>query len=162
MEKNKFSFELLNRKITQDKVRKIIKKASKINWGTHLIRWRYDDVEYQGTYDKKDSLITTGIWHLLKRIYIDKDWPLGTTIEELNKDARKVICDKSSEIWVYGYYRTSPPRIQWGFYSEDSGIAVVYDEEADLIATVFKPAEGSQFFSVQISATKIDRTKWSV
>jgi len=93
----------------------------------------------------------------LKRIYIDRDWNDDTTIEKLNEDAKKVILDSSSEIWVYGYYRTSPPRIQWSFYSKDSGIAVVYDEEADLIATVFKPIEGSKFFAVQISAQQIDR-----
>jgi hypothetical protein len=80
----------------------------------------------------------------------------------LSDDAKKVTHDKSSEIWVYGYYRTSPPRIQWGFYSKDAGIAVIYDEEADLIATVFKPIEGSKFFAVQISAQQIDRKKWGV
>ena len=160
MKKN--SIKILNQDITVDKIRDVIGKASKVNWGTHLVRWRYDDVEHQSIKYKKGSLIPTDKWHLLKRIYIDRDWPDDTTIEKLSEDAKRVVLDNSSEIWIYGYYRTSPPRIQWGFYSKDSGVAVVYDEEADLIATVFKPIEGSNFFVVQISAQKIDREKWGV
>ena len=158
----KNSIKILNQVISVDKIREVIEKASKVNWGTHLVRWRYDDVEHQSIRYKKGSLIPTEKWHLLKRIYIDRDWPNDTTIEKLNEDAKKTIIDKSAEIWIYGYYRTSPPRIQWGFYSKNSGIAVVYDEEADLIATVFKPMEGSKFFAVQILAQQIDRTKCGV
>lgn len=156
------TIKILDQEITVERAREVIRKASKINWGTHLLRWRYDDVEHQSIKYKKGSLIPTAKWHLLKRIYIDRDWPDDTTIEKLTEDAKKVILDNSSEIWVYGYYRTSPPRIQWGFYSKDSGIAVVYDEEADLIATVFKPIEGSDFFAVQIAAQQIDRKRWGV
>jgi len=156
------SIKILDQEITVERVQEVIKQASKMNWGTHLVRWRYDDLEHQGVKYKKGSLIPTDKWHLLKRIYIDRDWPDDTTIEKLSDDAKKVILDNSSEIWIYGYYRTSPPRLQWGFYSKDGGIAVVYDEEADLIATVFKPIDGSKFFDVQISAHKIDREKWGV
>jgi hypothetical protein len=34
--------------------------------------------------------------------------------------------------------------------------------EADLIATVFKPEQGSLFFARQIDAAKIDRKEWDV
>lgn len=63
----------------------------------------------------------------------------------------------ATEIIVYGYYRTDPPRLQWGFLNPETGVAVVYDMEADLIATVFKPEEGSLFFERQIDAVRIDR-----
>lgn len=158
----KISVKILDQEITSDKIRHVIARAAQVNWGTHLVRWRYDDVEYQSIKYKKGSLIPTDKWHLLKRIYIDRDWPEDATVEKLTEDAKTVILDSSSEIWLYGYYRTSPPRIQWGFYSKKSGIAVIYDEEADLIATVFKPIEGSNFFAVQILAQQIDRTKWAV
>lgn len=157
-----FSLKILSQKITVNKVREVIQKATKVNWGTHLIRWRYEDIEHEGISYKKGDLITTDLWHLFKRIYIDKDWPINTTVNDLSEDARKVICDRTTEIWVYGYYRTSPPRIQWGFYSNDTGIAVVYDEQADLIATVFRPIEGSKFFAAQLSAQQINRKQWCV
>lgn len=63
---------------------------------------------------------------------------------------------------MYGYYRTDPPRLQWGFLNVETGIAVIYDMEADLIATVFKPEEGALFFKRQIDAVKIDRKEWNV
>ena len=50
----------------------------------------------------------------------------------------------TAEVYVYGYYRTDPSRLQWGFLNRETGIAVIYDMEADLVATVFKPEEGVQ------------------
>jgi hypothetical protein len=67
------SIKILNQEITSDKILEVIGKASKVNWGTHLVRWRYDDVEHQSIQYKKGSLIPTDKCHLLKRIYIDRD-----------------------------------------------------------------------------------------
>lgn len=110
----------------------------------------------------RNALIPTALWHLLKRIYVDQEWPLDTSIEDLSNDARSTIKHPATEITVYGYHRTNPPRLQWGFRSLQTGIAVVYDMEADLIATVFKPEEGALFFERQMNAQKIDRTDWNV
>ena len=52
--------------------------------------------------------------------------------------------------------------MQWGFLNPQTGIAVIYDMEADLIATIFKPEEGALFFERQIDAVKIDRREWNV
>jgi hypothetical protein len=50
----------------------------------------------------------------------------------------------------------------WGFLNSGTGIAVVYDMEADLVATVFRPEEGEAFFLGQIDAVRIDRKEWGV
>jgi len=52
--------------------------------------------------------------------------------------------------------------LQWGFLNAETGIAVIYDMEADLIATVFRPAEGALFFDRQIGTVKIEREEWNV
>jgi hypothetical protein len=153
---------LLGRLITPEIVRTVIQKASIINWGTHLLRWRYFDVNHAGVTYHRGSLIPTAVWHLLKRIYVDQDWPAETTLEQLNRDARATIEAPDAEIWVYGYYRTAPPRLQWGFFRASTSVAVVYDDEAELIATVFKPIEGEQFFAGQLSACRIDRQEWEL
>ena len=57
---------------------------------------------------------------------------------------------------------TDPPRLQGGFFHLATGIAVVYDAEADLVTTVCKPEEGASFFQRQIAAVKIDREGWQV
>jgi hypothetical protein len=46
------------------------------------------------------------------------------------------------------------------FLNSRTGIAVVYDMEADLIATVFKPEEGEAFFLGQIDGREIDRKEF--
>ncbi len=156
------SINVLGRIITPEVVREVIKKASNINWGTHLLRWRYSDVTHAGITYHRNSLIPTALWHLLKRIYVDGDWPADTTIEKLSDDARATVLDTTTEIYVYGYYRTAPPRLQWGFFNPATVIAVVYDAEADLIATVFKPVEGGLFFQSQLSSVNINRKEWQV
>jgi hypothetical protein len=140
---------LLGHVITPQTVREIIRKASAVRWGTHLLRWRYFDVQHEGVTYHRNTLVPTELWHLLKRVYVDQDWPIGTSQEDLNHDARTTIQHPETEIYVYGYYRTDPPRLQWGFLNAETGIAVIYDMEADLIATVFKPVEGALFFERQ-------------
>lgn len=153
---------LLGHVITPEIVREIIRKASAIKWGTHLLRWRYFDVTHEGVTYHRNALVPTGLWHLLKRVYVDQDWPVGTSLETLSEDARAVIQCPETEIYVYSYCHTDPPRLQWGFLNLETGIAVIYDMEADLIATVFEPEEGALFFERQREIVKIDRKGWSV
>jgi hypothetical protein len=154
--------ELLGRLVTPETVHQVIQKASVVNWGAHLLRWRYFDVTHAGRVYHRGALVSTALWHLLKRIYVDRDWPADTTLDQLNADARATIQADDTEIWCYGYYRTDPPRLQWGFFNASMGIAVVYDDEADLIATVFKPVEGTRFFAGQLSAYRVDRREWAI
>jgi len=156
------SINVLGHIITPEVVCEVIQKAIDINWGTHLLRWRYFDVTHAGIIYHRNSLIPTALWHLLKRIYIDEDWPVDTTIEKLSNDAKATILGSMTEIYVYGYYRTAPPRLQWGFFNPTTRIAVVYDAEANLIATVFKPTEGGLFFQSQLSSVQINREEWQV
>jgi len=107
-------------------------------------------------------LIPTGLWHLLKRIFVDQDWREDATLESLNEDARNTIEYLGAYIYAYGYHRTDPPRLQWGFWNPETGIAVIYDMEADLIATVFKPVEGANFFEYQLEVVRIDRKEWKI
>lgn len=153
---------VLRHTITPETVREVIRKASAVHWGTHLLRWRYFDVTHEGMTYHRDALVPTALWHLLKRIYVDQAWPPGTTLEQLHDDARVTIAEPGTEIYVYGYYRTDPPRLQWGFFNPATGIAVVYDAEADLIATVFKPEEGTLFLQRQVAAVHIERGRSGV
>ncbi len=155
-------FEILGHLITPELVQAILQKAAAIRWGTHLVRWRYVDITHAGIQIHRGGLIPTATWQLLKRIYVDQDWSTDTTLDRLSADARATLLADDSEIWVYGYYRTDPPRLQWGVWNARTGIAVVYDGEADLIATVFKPVDGARFFGGQISAVKIDRQGWNI
>ena len=153
---------ILGHRITSDVVREVIEKASAVKWGTHLLRWRYFDVNHEGITYHRDALIPSGLWHLLKRVYVDQDWPVGTSLEKLSDDAKVTIQDPETQIYLYGYYRTDPPRLQFGFLNRKTDIAVIYDMEADLIATVFRPQEGEAFFLYQIGTVRINRKEWAV
>ena len=156
------SVTLLGYVIAPETVREVIRKASAVSWGTHLLWWRYFDVNDGGVTYHRDALIPAGLWHLLKRVYIDQNWPVGTRLGDLNEEALATIQHPDTEIYVYGYYRTAPPRLQWGFLNRQTSTAVIYDTEANLIATVFKPEEGSLFFERQIDTVKIGRKEWNV
>lgn len=78
------------------------------------------------------------------------------------RDARLTIQHHDTAIYVFGYYRTDPPRPQWGFLNHESGIAVIYDMKAGLVATVFRPEDGEAFFLGQIDSIKIDREEWNI
>ena len=156
------SLTVLGRMITPELVREVSQKAASAGWGTHLLRWRYFDVHHESVTYHRNALIPSGLWHLLKRVYVDQDWPAYTRQEDLAADIQATIQDVTTEIYIYSYYRTDPPRLQWGFLNPQTGIAVVYDMEADLIATVFKPEEGAVFFERQLDAIRIDRTEWNV
>lgn len=153
---------ILGHRITPDVMREVIEKASAVRWGTHLLRWRYFDMNHEGITYHRDALIPSGLWHLLKRVYVDQDWPVGTSFEKLNDDARVTIKHPETQIYLYGYYRTDPPRLQFGFLNCKTGIAVIYDMEADLIATVFRPEEGEDFFLHQIGTLRINRKEWGI
>lgn len=155
--------QILGRTIMPSRVNQVIQKAGTASWGTHLKEWKFKDVRYSSRLYSKGDLIPTQLWHLLKRIHIDKDWPEGTTLEQFDEEIRQTIANPESIIVVYGYYRTLPPRLQWGFYDTEAEIAVVYDEEANLIVTAFKPIEGLQFFQLyQVNPIRIPREEWQV
>lgn len=104
---------LLGRVITPELVRDICQKAADARWGTHLLRWRYFEVHHGGVAYQRNALIPSGLWHLLKRVHVDQDWPLVASQEDLDRDIQTTVLDPETEIYVYGYYRTEPPRLQW-------------------------------------------------
>ncbi len=93
-------------------VREVIRQAAAVHSGTHWLRWRYFDVIYEGVTDHRNVLLPTALWHLLKRNDVDQTWSPGTTLEQLGIGARATSEDPGTEMYVYGYYRTDPPRPQ--------------------------------------------------
>jgi len=74
------SITIVNAVITPETVQEIIRKASAIHWGTHLLRWRYFDVTHEGKPIHRDALIPTALWHLLRRVYVEQEWSVGTIL----------------------------------------------------------------------------------
>jgi len=85
------SLTLLGYNVTPELVREVCQKASKARWGTHLLRWRYFEVHHDGVTYHRNALIPSGLWHLLKRVYVDQDWPMDTSQEDLDRDIRETV-----------------------------------------------------------------------
>ena len=92
------SVTLLGRLITPELVRDICQKAANARWGTHLLRWRYFEVHHDGVTYHRNALIPSGLWHLLKRVYVDQDWPPGASQEDLDRDIRATVLHPETEI----------------------------------------------------------------
>jgi len=43
-------------------------------------------------------------WHLLKRIYLDQQWPIGTTEAEFVADLHRTLLQVQTQLWTYRYY----------------------------------------------------------
>jgi len=48
--------------------------------------------------------VRTVEWHLLKRIYLDQQWPVGTTEGEFVKDLQQAVLNPQVQVWTYRYY----------------------------------------------------------
>jgi len=120
------------------------------------------DVTHEDMTYHRDALMPTALWHLLKRLDVEQAWPPGTTLEHLHDDARVTLAEPGTVISVYGYSRAAPPRLPWGFVNPATGIAVVYDAAADLLATVFTPEAGTLVLPRQVAAAHSERGRWGV
>lgn len=107
------SLTLLGHTITPHTVREIRQKAANADWGAHLLRWRYFDVQHERVTYHRNALIPSGLWHLLKRVYVDQDWPADTSQEDLAADITATIQNARTEIYVYGLlsHRPAPPAV---------------------------------------------------
>jgi len=71
------SITIVNAVITPETVQEIIRKASAINWGTHLLRWRYFDVIHEGKPIHRGALIPTALGACSSGCAWNRNGPLG-------------------------------------------------------------------------------------
>ena len=48
--------------------------------------------------------VRTVAWHLLKRVYLDQQWPVGTTEVDFVQDLHQAVSHQARQIWTYRYY----------------------------------------------------------
>lgn len=93
------------------------------------------------------------------RLLIDTNIFLELLLEQERAEEARQLLSKTEE---HEFFLSDFSLHSRGFLNPENGVAVVYDMDADLIATVFKPVEGALFFTRQIDAKKIDRKEWNV
>lgn len=43
-------------------------------------------------------------WHLLKRVHLDQQWPVGTTEDDFIADLHQALLHPQGQVWTYRYY----------------------------------------------------------
>lgn len=87
-------------------------------------------------------------WHLLKRIYIDNQWPIGTSETQFEADLHQAILHPQVQIWTYRY--TTHPYL--GFMApshRQDGL-----EPEALIFVAYTPVFGTITTGYQTSGTE--------
>jgi len=48
--------------------------------------------------------VSAGEFHLFRMVYLDEQWPPGTTLETYVQDLRQAIRHPEAQVWTYHYY----------------------------------------------------------
>ena len=96
--------------------------------------------------------VSAGEFHLLKRVYLDEQWPPGTTLETYVRDLRQAIRHPEAQVWTYRYYGApalgflSPSHIP-GAPASTPFIFVAYSPQYGTLITGYQTAGPEKVFN---------------
>ena len=65
-----------------------------------ITQWLRQELEAQGVHVASEKLPSVEL-HLLKRIYVDGQWPPGTTVAQFTADLHRAVQHPDVRIWTY-------------------------------------------------------------
>jgi hypothetical protein len=95
-------------------------------------------------------------WHLLKRIYLDQQWPIGTTEAAFIGDLHQALLHGQTKIWTYRYYSypyvgfLSPSAVQQALQPQRY-IFVAYSPMFGTITTAYQTSGINNVFDATFS-----------
>lgn len=90
-------------------------------------------------------------WHLLERIYLDRQWPLETTSARYVDDLHQTVAHPNVEVWTYRYFNRpyvgflSPSHVQ-GLPGSELFLFVAYSPIFSTLTTGYQTAERQNVF----------------
>jgi len=93
------------RQATEDELSQIVAHVARAPLASHLIRppgWLREELARLGV--TMPARVPAGETHLLKRIYYDQQWPIGTAIDQFVADLRLAIRHRDASVWTYEYF----------------------------------------------------------
>jgi hypothetical protein len=100
-------------------------------------------ISYRGQILDRESRLPSVEGHLLKRIYVEEQWPEGTTIEEYVADLRRAVRHPQAQVWTYWHAGSpcvgilAPSHVQ-NVRQPQAHIFVVYDARFSRLRTGFQ------------------------
>lgn len=93
-------------------------------------------------------------WHLLERVYLDQQWPPGTTVAQYVDDLHRAILHPDVEVWTYRYFGQpfagflSPSHVQ-GLPGSEQYIFVAYSPVFGTLTTGYQTSGRQKVFDVR-------------
>lgn len=90
--------------------------------------------------------------HLLKRIYDEQQWPIGTTAEAYIDDLHQPVAHPNVQIWTYRYFGQpfagflAPSHVQQA-HRPESHLYVVYSPEYQTLTTGYQASGSESIFT---------------
>jgi hypothetical protein len=93
------------RQATDDELQRIVVHIACAPFTTRLVRttrWLREQLAQQDII--VESQVPSVQVHLLKRVYIERQWPIGTTTADYLDDLHQAVKRHAVRIWTYRYY----------------------------------------------------------
>lgn len=142
------------RQATPDEVAVIIAHVAQASFVTYLSRVPIRVREGLGHYGLNCPARMSNIeWHLLERVYLDEQWPPGTTVAEYVHDLHQAIKHAEVEVWTYRYFDRpyagffSPSHVQ-GLPGSEPYLFVAYSPVFGTLTTGYQTAARQNVFDV--------------
>jgi hypothetical protein len=141
------------RQATDDELSQIVAYVAQAPFASRLVRpprWWREALARCGT--AVPARVPASEFHLFRRVYLDEQWPPGTTLETYVRDLRQAIRHPKAEIWTYRYY--GAPAIGFLAPSHISGtpastpfIFVAYSPQYGTLITGYQTAGPEKVFN---------------
>jgi hypothetical protein len=95
-----------DRQATDDEIAQITTHIVGAPFALRMIRpprWFCNELARRGI--ELPAQISAGEFHLLRRVFLDEQWPPGTTLEDYVSDLWQAVQHPEAQIWTYHYYR---------------------------------------------------------
>ncbi|HDN79115.1 MAG TPA: hypothetical protein ENG33_01460 [Chloroflexi bacterium] len=141
------------RQASEDELQKIIEYVARAPFASYPVKiskWLREELR-KHRFEITQSRMPSIELHLLKRIYVDKQWPPHTTAESFLADLHKAIQHPDVRIWTYKFRGEpyigflSPSHIQ-GVPNPEKFIYVAYSPRYGVIVTGYQASGPEAIF----------------
>lgn len=147
-----FQLCITGRKATPEEITTIITHVAQAPFATYLTRVPERLREALAVYGIQLSGKQSSVeQHVLKRVYVEKQWPIGTSQERYVTDLHQAILHPSVKLWTYHYYYRPYAGFMAPSHVFDAPkplpqIYVVYDPAFGVITTGYQAASTETVF----------------
>ncbi len=153
-----------DRQATDDELAQIVAHVAAAPFSTRLVRvtrWLREQLVEKGIALETDRLPSVNV-HLLKRVYIDGQWPTDATVGSYLSDLHQAVSHPDVRIWTYRYYAEpyvgflSPSHVQT-VLSPQPYIFVAYNPRYGAITTGYQAGEPESIFTDEFKQLRKQR-----